>query len=59
MNGRVAKKVIVANFCHFGPPPMGLLFKLQQHITLQRTTFLMKTHDIKNENLVLSGKILK
>ena len=59
MNGRGAKKVIVANFCHIGPPPMGLFFKLKQCILLQKTTICMKIHDFENENLILNGKIEK
>ena len=50
---------IFANFCHIGPPPVGLFFKLQQYIIPQKTTFFMKIHDLENENLVLSGKIEK
>ena len=59
MNGRGANTAIFANFCHIGPPPMGLFFKLQQYIIPQNITFFMKIHDFENENLVLSGKIEK
>ena len=57
MNRRGANMVIFANFPHFGTPPLGLFFKLQQCITPQKTTYFMKIYDFENENLVLSGKI--
>ena len=59
MNGRGASTAIFANFCHIGPPPMGLFFKLQQYITPQKTTYFMKIYVFENENLVLGGKIEK
>ena len=59
MNGRGANTAIFANFCYIGHPPMGLFFKLQQHIISQNIKFLMKIHDLENDNLVLSGKIEK
>ena len=57
MNGRSVNTAIFANFFHFGPPPMGLFFKLQQHIIPQKITFSMKIYDYENENTVQIEKI--
>ena len=59
MNGRGANIVIFANFGCIWHPPVGLVFKVQQHTIAQKTTFLMKIYDFANENIVLSEKFEK
>ena len=59
MNGMGANMAIFANFCHIGPPPMGLFFKLQQYNIPQKTKIFMKIYDFENKNTVQSEKIEK